>query len=140
MTLRMQTISHHEALIFVMVMLSAADRAMPDRELRTIGDLVKRQPIFADFPSDRLLTVAQDFGARMQAPNGLQSVLDLIADTLPPMLYDTAYALAVEVAAADLAVGEEETRLLHLLRNRLNLDTLTVGAIEASARARFRRF
>lgn len=68
--------------------------------------------------------------------NGLEEVLDLIARSLPKKLYDTAYALAVEVAAADLNVGQEELRLLQLLRDRLDLDKLTIAAIERGARAR----
>ena len=45
---------------------------------------------------------------------------------------------AVEVAAADLHVEQEELRFLQMLRDRLGLDTLTVAAIERGARARYR--
>ena len=44
--------------------------------------------------------------------------------------------MAVEVAAADLKVPDEEIRLLELLRDALNLDKLVTAAIERSARAR----
>jgi hypothetical protein len=63
-------------------------------------------------------------------------MLELIASALPKKLYETAYALAVEVAAADLKVPDEEIRLLELLRDALNLDKLVTAAIERSARAR----
>lgn len=132
-------ISHHEALIYVMVMLSAVDRAMSDRELKMMGDIVKGLPVFADFRPERLLEVAQDCTARLQADNGLRAVLRLIGDTLPPHLYVTAYALAVEVAAADMAVGREEIRFLQMLRDQLGLDKLTVAALELGASARYRR-
>ena len=59
-------------------------------------------------------------------------------DALPHNLYDTAYALAVEIAAADLHVEQEELRLLQLLRDRLGLDKLTCAAIERGAMARYR--
>jgi hypothetical protein len=62
----------------------------------------------------------------------------VIANTLVPRLYETAYALAVEVAAADLHVEQEELRFLQLLRDRLDLDKLTVAAIEHGARVRYR--
>jgi hypothetical protein len=64
-------------------------------------------------------------------------VLDVIA-ALPARLHETAYALAVEVAAADLHVEQEELRFLQMLRDRLDLDKLAVAAIESSARARYR--
>jgi hypothetical protein len=68
----------------------------------------------------------------------VRTVLDIIATSLPTKFYDTAYALAVEVAAADLHVGQEELRFLQLLRDRLDLDKLAVAAIEHSARVRHR--
>ena len=57
---------------------------------------------------------------------------------LPPKLHETAYALAVEVAAADLHVEQEELRFLQMLRDHLDIDKLTVAAIESGARARYR--
>ena len=131
-------ISLEEALIYSMVTLSAADRSMTDRELRKIGDLVQSLPIFSGFNPENLVKVAEDCGGLLQSDDGLDAVLDVIADTLPDRLYDTAYALAVEVAAADLHVEQEELRFLQLLRDRLNLDKLTIAAIETSARARYR--
>lgn len=139
MNKRVDAISHHEALIYVMVTLSAVDRSMTDREVKMIGDVVQRVPIFEDFDVERLVQVAEDCGARLQAKDGLDSVLDLVAASLPHRLYDTAYALAIEVAAADLEVEQEELRFLQMLRDKLNLDSLIVAAIEAGARARYRR-
>ncbi|MCX7351602.1 MAG: Tellurite resistance protein TerB, partial [Alphaproteobacteria bacterium] len=54
-----------------------------------------------------------------------------------PKLRETAYALAVEVAAADLAVGKEELRFLAMLRDTLGLDKLVTAALERSAIARY---
>ncbi len=133
------TITEHEALIYVMVMQAAVDRAMSDRELRVIGDIVRNLPIFADYDQQDLIRTAQDCGSRLQRDNGLHEVLGLVADALPVHLHDTAYALAVEVAASDLRIEEEELRLLELLRSRLGLDKLTVAAIEHSTKARYRR-
>jgi hypothetical protein len=69
---------------------------------------------------------------------GLDGVLDLVADVLPARLRDTAYAAAFEVAAADLEMRLEEVRVLQLIRRRLDLDTLTVAAIAQGAKARHR--
>ena len=131
-------ISHHEALIYAMVTVSAADRTMTDRELRKIGDIVKTLPVFADFEPDKLVKVAEACSIILQRSDGLDAVLSLIA-ALPARLHDTAYALAIEVAAADLHVEQEELRFLQMLRDRLKLDPLTTAAIERAARARYRR-
>ena len=133
-----KAISHHEALIYAMVTLSAADRTMTDRELKSIGDIVQTLPVFRDFDGEKLVAAAEACGNLLQDDDGLDSVLDIIADSVPPKLHETAYALAVEVAAADLHVGQEELRFLQMLRDRLDLDKLTVAAIERGARARYR--
>lgn len=134
-----ETISHHHALIYTMVTISAADRTMTDSELLKIGDLVQTLPVFRDFESDRLVETAEACGEILQGDNGLDAVLDLVAASLPRALHETAYALAVEVAAADMRVEQEELRFLQLLRDRLAIDDLAVAAIEHSARVRHRR-
>ena len=58
---------------------------------------------------------------------------------IPKRLQDTAYALAVEVAAVDLRLEQEELRFLEMIRDRLDLDRLVTAAIETAARARHRR-
>jgi hypothetical protein len=82
--------------------------------------------------------VAEDCGRRLQRTTGLDDILDLVAETLPERLYETAYALAIEVAAADLHVEQEELRFLQMLRDHLEIDKLAVAAIERSARVRYR--
>ncbi len=129
--------SQHEALIYAMVTLSAVDRKMTDRELAKIGDVVRGLPMFRDFDPEKLVPTAEACGAILQEKDGLDRVLGMIA-ALPTRLHETAYALAVEVAAADLHVEQEELRFLQILRDRLELDSLTIAAIERSARARYR--
>jgi tellurite resistance protein len=129
--------SHQEALIYAMVTLSAADTKMTDRELAKIGDVVRGLPAFGDFDPEQLVPTAEACGAILQEEDGLDRVLNIIA-ALPTRLHETAYALAVEVAAADLHVEQEELRFLQMLRDRLDLDKLAVAAIERSAQARYR--
>ncbi|WP_321338614.1 tellurite resistance TerB family protein [Breoghania sp.] len=133
-----QTVSPQKALIYTMVTISAADSTMTDSELLKIGEIVQTLPVFREFDSDNLVQVAEECGALLEGDDGLDTVLEVIAGTLPQKLYQTAYALAVEVAAADLVVEQEELRFLALLRDRLDLDKLSVAAIEFSARVRNR--
>ena len=95
--------------------------------------------MFEGFDADHLVKTAKECGELLASDSeGLEHVLNLVADALPAKLHDTAYAVAVEIAAADLEVAQEELRFLQLLRDRFGLDKLVVAAIERAARARLR--
>jgi tellurite resistance protein len=132
----MPKITPHEALIYVMITMSAADRMISDHELERIAQIVRQLPVFMDYNIDNLSKTAERCGDLLSDEEGLEELLQMVADALPKKLYETAYALAVEVAAADLRVPDEEIRLLELLRDALHLDKLVTAAIERSARAR----
>ena len=133
------TISTEQALIYAMVTMSGVEGKVNAIEIAEIRQLVQSLPIFRDFDEHRLMTVAQEAGEILQEPEGLTAILGLIKQTLSPKLRETAYALAVEVAASDLAVGKEELRFLAMLRDALGLDKLVTAAIERSAIARYQR-
>ncbi|MGF0537469.1 tellurite resistance TerB family protein [Agrobacterium sp. ES01] len=134
-----EQITHHDALIFVMVMASAVDNAMAERELERIGQLVDSLPVFASFDKQDLISASRRCAEILSGTEGLEIALETIRDALPKRLRDTAYALAVDVMAIDAAILPEEIRLLQMLRDRLELDKLTCAAIERSAIARYRR-
>ena len=131
-----ESLNHHLALIYVMVTISAVDRAMSDAELARIGELVSNLPIFSDFDQEKLVKTAQACGEVLSEEGGLDRVLVLIKSALPKKIRETAYAVALEVAAADRNVKPEEIRFLDLLRDTLELDKLTTAAIERGIRAR----
>ena len=124
------------ALIYTMVLVSAADRDMTDSELQTMGDIVKNLPIFREYDSSRLVPTARDCANLLSDPDGLDKALEIIASSLPTRLHETAYVLACDVAAADGRASQEELRLLELLRHRLDVGRLEAAAIERAARAR----
>jgi tellurite resistance protein len=132
------TLSYHEALIYTMVTMSAVDRTMDNKEIARIGSIVRNLPVFASFDPEKLVITAEQCARSLREENSLEDTLDLITASLPEDLYETAYALAVEVAAANLHVEQEELRFLQLLRDHFNLDKLIVAAIERGARARHR--
>jgi tellurite resistance protein len=133
----MKTISHHTALVYVMVVVSAADGAMSDKELKAIGDLTRSLPVFRGFDRDRLLGLAQDCSAILQEEDGLAAVLGLVKEALPEPLRETAYWLALEVALTDSHVKLEEVRIIEALRRSLGIDRLIAAALERGARARY---
>ena len=127
------------ALIYTMVLMSAADRDMRDSELYSIGEIVRTLPVFEGFDIDGLPRAAEDCAALLGSDRGMDTVVELARDALSPNLRETAYALACDIAAADGRVSPEEARLLELLRHRFDIDRLTAAAIERGARARFQR-
>lgn len=131
-----EPLNHHAALIYVMVTMSAVDRTMTDNELARIGEIVSNLPVFADFESNDLVAISEACGEVLSADGGLETALSLVRGGLPKKLRETAYAVALEIAAADLSVQPEEMRFLEMLSDSLELDRLTTAAIERGIRAR----
>ena len=132
----MSLLSPHEALIYLMVITSAADREMTDVELARIGNVLKTWPVFQDFDDWKLIRVAQDCQQRLQQEGGLESILADARRTLPKKLHDTAYAAAFEVATVDLEMRMEELRVLEMIQRSLSVEDDTVAAIERASKAR----
>lgn len=133
------TISHHTALVYTMVLVSAADSDMTDRELYTMGQIVRTLPAFRDYDAEMLPKAAEDCAEILGQEGGLDAVIGLIVEALPQKFRETAYAVACDVAAADDTIRQEELRILEYLRHRLGVGRLPAAAIERGARARFTR-
>jgi tellurite resistance protein len=133
-------IDHHAALIYTMVIVSAADNSMPDVELGLIGELVGHLPIFKDYERNQLPKTLDACTKLLGRESGLEDAFREVKQALPPRLRETAYALACDVAAADDNISQEEARVLELMRHRLGVDPLVAAAIERACRARFAHF
>jgi len=127
---------HHEGLIYTMVLASACDRDMTDKELQTIGEMVRNLPVFRDFDEEELTDITRACAEILNSEDGLDDALDFIRDALPPKLRETSYAIACDIIATEGGASQEELRLLELIRYRLDIDRLTAAAIERGARAR----
>lgn len=127
----------HGALIYTMVIVSAADSDMTDTELAIIGGIVGHLPAFRDFDREDLPRVLEACSQMLSRDNGLEEAFAEIRDALPANLRETAYAVACDVAAADGEATQEELRALELIRHWLNVDRLVAAGIERGTRARF---
>lgn len=127
------------ALISVMVVTAVADRKVGDRELLTINEIAKTLPIFRAYQPEQLDAATADCLSLLDHEDGISMILKLVKEALPEHLYETAYALACDVIAADGKAGQEELRWLEMLRNHLHVDQLHAAAIERGARARYAR-
>lgn len=134
-----KALSVHDALIYLMIVTASSDVGVTDKELARIQSLVGRLPVFEGYDLGRLAVTASACADLINGPLELEEVLDLAVAALPNRLHDTAYACAVEIAAVDLTLEQEELRLLEMLRDRLSVDRLVTAAIEAAARARHRK-
>lgn len=130
-------LDHHSALIYTMVLASAAGTGVTNAELHAIGDIVTHLPIFADFDKTQLPKTLSACSDLLQKENGLDLALKDIKAALPPRLRETAYALACDIVASDGEASQDELRFLELLRDRLPIERLIAAGIERGARARF---
>jgi tellurite resistance protein len=131
-------ISTHAALIYTMVLVSAADQEMSDAELRAMGEIVNYLPVFRDYDPKLLPNTAEACAEMLDLEDGLDRAFDLIKSSLPVKLRETAYALSCDVAVADGDMNQEKLRVLEMIRHRLEIDRLVAAAIERGAAARYR--
>mgnify|MGYP001802264942 FL=1 len=129
-------LSPQDALVAIMVACSVADELIRTSELLTIESVVNHLPIFADYDTDRLKPVSQSVFELFEEEDGLDALFGLIKGALPEKLWETAYALACDVAAADGKLDQPELQFLQETRYQLTIDRLHAAAIERGARAR----
>lgn len=125
-----------DCLVAIMVAVSASDENIRTAELVKIQSAVNMLPVFADYDIDRINRVSSIVFDLFEQEDGLDALFGLTRENLPERLYETAYALACDVAAADGNLAETELRLLEEIRYELSIDRLHAAAIERGARAR----
>ena len=130
------SLSPQDALVAVMIAVSASDEHMRTAELVAIQRMVNHMPVFAGYDSDRIRMIAQTVFDLFEEEDGLAALFGLIRDGLPERLNETAYALACDVATADSHLREIELRMLEEVREELSIDRLHAAAIEWGARVR----
>jgi tellurite resistance protein len=128
--------SPQDALIAVMVATSASDETIRTAELVKIEAMVNHLPVFAGYDIDRMTRVSKSVFDLFTEEDGLDALFGLVRENLPDRLWETAYALACDVVAADVRAGQSELRLLEEIREELAIDKLHAAAIERGARAR----
>ena len=129
--------SPQDALVAVMITTSASDESVTSPELLWIMRIVESLPIFEAYDRERIPSVSRTVFDLLEVEDGLDAIFGLVSDALPASLYETAYALACDVVAADGKAAGAELRLLEEIRHELDIDRLHAAAIERGARARF---
>ncbi|MDE0850955.1 tellurite resistance TerB family protein [Yoonia sp.] len=125
-----------DALVALMIAVSASDEDIRTSELVKMTTQINHLPVFAGYDAERLPRASQMVFDLLEQEEGLEALFGLIRDALPEHLFETAYALACDVAAADGRIDGPEARMLEEIRDELNLDRLHAAAIERGSRAR----
>ncbi|MFC0279632.1 tellurite resistance TerB family protein [Falsigemmobacter intermedius] len=139
MTTDTDRMTAQDALIAVMTAVSVSDQRMRTAELVAIERIVIHLPVFAGYDVERIRHVAQTVLDLLTEEDGLDALFGLVRGALPERLFETAYALACDVAAADGTLREIELAMLEEIRDQLKLHRLLAAAIETGARARHQR-
>ncbi|EYD74005.1 hypothetical protein Rumeso_04447 [Rubellimicrobium mesophilum DSM 19309] len=132
-------LSPQDALVAIMIAVSASDEAIRTAELVQIANIVENLPVFATYEQDHLQSMGALILDLLQQEDGLDQLFARVRRYLPQRLWETAYALACDVAAADGRITEQEARMLEEIRDELEIDRLHAAAIERGARARYQR-
>ena len=134
--LQVANMTAQDSLAALMIAVSAADENIRTAELVKINNAINNLPIFADYDAERLPTISKLVFNLLTQEDGLESLFGLIREKLPERLFETAYALSCDVAAADGRIQGPEARMLEEIRDELLIDRLQAAAIERGARAR----
>lgn len=136
MTNIIASMTAQDALCALMIAISASDENIRTSELVKITNSINNLPVFANYDADKVPHISQVVLELFEQEDGLDTLFGLVRDALPQQLYETAYALCCDVAAADGDIAQPELRLLEEMRYELNIDRLHAAAIERGARAR----
>ncbi|WP_210526252.1 tellurite resistance TerB family protein [Rubellimicrobium arenae] len=130
-------LSPQDALVAIMLAVSVADGSIRTAELVQITNLIENLPVFAQYDQAKLQDMGPMMMRLMNEDDGLDRLFELVHRYLPERLWETAYALACDVAAADGFITGPEGQILEEIREELDIDRLHAAAIERGARARF---
>lgn len=131
------SLSPTDALVALMIGVSASDEDIRTAELVTITNIVNNLPVFADYDPIAIPQMSRLVFELLEQEDGLDALFGLIREALPRRLWETAYAMACDVAASDGRIEGAEARMLEEVRHELEIDRLHAAAIERGARARY---
>ena len=132
----LNSLTLQDALIALMVVVSASDEDIKTSELIAIDRIVEFFPLFSDYDSERISGVSQTVLRHLEHDDDLNNLFDAIRPALSREYGETAYAFACEIASADGRLGEMEVRVLDEIRREIGVDRLVGAAIERGTIAR----
>ena len=123
--------SAEDAALAVLAMLAALET---DRKESLSGFL----PLCPQIDANRAALIVPLIRDMASASDGVEAVLDLIAEALPHDMTDTVYLLGADYVSTYGTALPEQMRLLERLAEAIKLDRLTRAALDRAALARSR--
>ncbi len=118
-----------EAFAAIVLFVVAADgQLMPD-EIELLDSTLSRMHLFQGYPVDYLQQTFAKLCDLLRSA-GSEVVLTMALQALPRDLYDTTYAIALDLAYADGEVSPDERDLLNCLQAATGLPVETVTLLE----------
>ncbi len=110
-----------ESFAAVLLVAVAADGHVSDEEKREFGSIVNRVRLYRAVNGDQFAAMMDKLHGLLRR-EGPEKLVARAAETLPPELRETGFALAADLVLADGSVETEEKELLELLQRQLGLD------------------
>ena len=101
MALQTADFTPEDTLIAIMMAVTASDGRIQTSQLVSIERMVNHLPVFRDYDPERMKEVSNTVFDVLAEEDGLDILWDTVRATLPERLFDTAYAMACDVTAAD---------------------------------------
>lgn len=113
-----------------------SDKKIRDRELKTLTALMMLNPMYKNMVNyrDYIMKLSgqyEEFSA--------EQIMDMVSDSLPPEMKETAYAWACALAASDSGMAQEEHVFLKKLAEKFKLNGTLAGKITAVIPMLFRK-
>ena len=111
-----------EAFAGIVLVAVASDRQISQPELKRMYFLLARMRLFQGWSETQYHAIIDKFWDMLKS-QGLEPSLDLCIRSLSPKLYQTAFAIAVDLVLTDGTVTQEEKDFLYDLQKKLGLET-----------------
>jgi hypothetical protein len=116
-----KNLTFQDSLIAVAVYAAQIDPNEPDKDIKRIEDLAKKNPLFEEKPKE-LRARINKFVNSMRIGNPLDTI-GLAANSLTPRYRETAFKWASELVLAEGELSEEQNEILDWLRAKLSIDS-----------------
>lgn len=114
------TLSIPESVAGICLVAVCADGDLSTEEIDVLLSSLTRLKMFRSYSSDVMVRMLNRLISVIKR-QGLNALLEMVLQSLPQDLYETSFAIAVDLVLADGEVTEEEEQLLEDLYIKLNI-------------------
>jgi hypothetical protein len=118
----MLALSHAEAFAGVIFAANSVAQELSEKTFAYFRDIFSRMRLFEGWSATHYHTLFEKL-TDMLKTQGLETLLEMSIRALPPKLYQTAFAVAVDIVLADGLVNKEEKDFLYMLQKKLQIET-----------------